>query len=268
MTIISGKFVLLTGGSRGLGPVIAEALAKRGAHIALAARSEEGLRVTSQSLSKYGIQTIIIPIDLSKAEQQQRLVSTVLDKFGSIDILINNAGLETEGAYLDLPWEAIRETVEVNLVAPMAITYQVLPHMLKQKSGHIVNIASIGAKSGIAFAATYCGTKAGLAEWTKGLRLELEGTGVHFSTIFPGYVTEVGMFAKFHMNPPAIVGSCSPSQVANAVVKAIEKEKLEILVNSGPNSLAAALSELSPSLGDWIVKQSGAVEFQRKKVGK
>jgi len=266
MTTILGKYVLLTGGSRGLGPVIAEALAKRGAHIALAARSEEGLRTTAQSLSKFGIETIIIPVDLSQPEQQQRLVSTVIERFGSIDILINNAGLETEGAYLDLPWEAIRETVEVNLIAPMAITYQVLPYMLKQKLGHIVNIASVGAKSGIAFAATYCGTKAGLAEWAKGLRLELEGTGIRFSTIFPGYVTDVGMFAKFHMTPPTIVGSCTPSQVADAVVKAIEKEKLEILVNSGSNSLAAAIGELSPELGDWIIKRSGAVDFQRKKV--
>jgi len=268
MTSLSGKYVLLTGGSRGIGPVMAEALAERGAHIALAARSEEGLRNTAKSLSKYGIQTIIVPIDLSQASQQHELVSIVLEKFGTIDILINNAGQETEGAYLELPWEAIQTTVDVNLIAPMALTYQVLPHMLKQKSGHIVNIASVGAKSGIAYAATYCGTKAGLAEWTRGLRLELEGTGIHFSTIFPGYVTEVGMFAKFHLTPPAIVGSCTPAQVAKAIVKAIEKEKLEVLVNSSPNLLVAAISELSPALGDWIVKKSGAVEFQRKKVGK
>lgn len=268
MTSLSGKHVLLTGGSRGLGPVIAEALAKRGAYIALAARSEEGLNNTAKSLNKYDIQTIVIPVDLSQPSQQHELVLRVLEKFTSIDILINNAGLETEGAYLDLSWEAIETTIDVNLIAPMALTYHVLPHMLKHKSGHIVNIASVGAKAGIAYAATYCGTKAGLAEWTKGLRLELEGTGIHFSTIFPGYVTEVGMFAKFHMTPPAIVGSCTPSQVADAVVRAIEKEKSEVIVNSSPNSLVAAIGELSSGLGDWIVKRSGAVDFQRRKVGK
>jgi short-subunit dehydrogenase len=268
MTTISGKRVLLTGGSRGLGPVIAEALACRGAHIALVARSEEGLNNTAKSLSKYGIQTVIIPADLSQPDQQHGLISKVLDKFGSIDILINNAGLETEGAYLDLPWEAIQQTVDVNLIAPMALTYEVLPHMVKRKSGHIVNIASVGAKSGGAYAATYCGTKAGLAEWAKGLRQELEAERIYFSTVFPGYVTDVGMFARFHMTPPALIGSCTPSQVANAVVRAIEKNKLEVLVNSSPNALVAAISELSPGLGDWIVKRVGAVDFQRRKVRK
>lgn len=268
MTSLLGKRVLLTGGSRGLGPVMAEALAARGAHIALAARSEEGLRETAESLSKYKVQTVILAVDLSQPDQRQRLIPTVLEKFGTIDILINNAGLETEGAYLELPWEAIQTTIDVNLIAPMALTYHVLPHMLKQKSGHIVNIASVGAKSGIAYAATYCGTKAGLAEWSKGMRLELEGTGVHFSTIFPGYVTEVGMFARFHVTPPPMIGSCTPSQVARAVVQAIEKNKLEVLVNSSPNLLVAAIGELSPALGDWIVKKAGAVDFQRRKVGK
>ena len=104
--------------------------------------------------------------------------------------------------------------------------------MLNQKQGHIVNIASVGAKSGAPYAATYCGTKAGLAEWTRGLRLELAGTGIHFSVIFPGYITEVGMFSRFNMKAPWMVGSCTPSQVARAVLKAIERERAEVIVNS------------------------------------
>ena len=183
MAQLSGKHVLLTGASRGVGPVIAEALARRGAHIALAARSEEGLRNVSKALSEFGVRTIVVPVDLAQAAQRQGLVSSVLEQFGSIDILID-------------------ETIEVNLVAPMALTYLVLPHMLRQKTGHIVNMASMGAKSGGPYGATYCGTKAGLAEWTRGLRLELADTGVHFSTIFPGYITQAGMFARFGMTPP------------------------------------------------------------------
>lgn len=269
MTSLSGKHVLLTGGSRGIGPVIAEALAERGAHIALAARSLDGMNNVVKSLGKYGTQTITVPVDLAQPAKQHELVSTVLEKFGGIDILINNAGLETEGAYTELPWDAIQKTIEVNLTAPMALTYQVLPHMLKQGHGHIVNIASIGAKCGIAYSATYCGTKAGLAEWTRGLRLELEGSGIHFSTIFPGYTTEVGMFAKFQIKAPPLIGSCTPSQVARAVIRAIEKNKVELVVNSSiPTRLLFVLSEISPSLGDWITRKSGAVDFQRRKVGK
>ena len=264
--ILKGLVVLLTGGSRGIGPIIAEALVKRGANIALAARSRSGLENVATGLG--GAKTLIIPVDLRESSQREELVSTVLKKFGTIDVLVNNAGLETEGAYAELPWQAIRETIEVNLIAPMALTRLVLPEMLKKKAGHIVNIASIAGKSGGPYAATYSGTKAGLAEWTRALRLELAGTGVRFSTIFPGYVREVGMFAKFGIKSPWIVGSCAPSQVAKAVVHAIEKGRLETIINSRPLRYAFVLNELSPTIGDWLMRFSGVVDFQRRKIGK
>lgn len=267
MTQIERKHVLLTGGSRGIGPVIAETLARRGAHIALAARSQEGLSQVANSLRRFNVQIMTVAVDLVRPDQRHHLVSTVLEKFGEIDILINNAGLETEGAYLSLPWEKIQETIEVNLIAPMELTYLVLPPMLEKKMGHIINLASMAAKCGGPYAATYDATKAGLAEWTQGLRLELANTGVHFSTIFPGYITDVGMFAKFGLTPPRSIGSCTPAQVANAVVKAIEQNTVEIIVNSTPPRLFFALKELSPSLADWLLFKFGTVDFQRRKVG-
>ena len=260
--------VLLTGASRGIGPIIAGALTKRGAKVVLAARSRSGLQNVATRLSEEGAEILIVPVDLGQLSQREDLIHTVLEKFGTIDVLVNNAGLETEGAYTELAWPAIRETIEVNLIAPMALTHLVLPEMLRKKSGHVVNIASIAAKSGAPFAATYSGTKAGLAEWTRALRLELAGTGVQFSTIFPGYVREVGMFAKFGVKSPWIVGSCAPIEVAKAVVHAIEKGRAEKIINSRPLRYAFALNELSPTMGDWLMRFSGAVDFQRRKVGK
>jgi short-subunit dehydrogenase len=96
----------------------------------------------------------------------------------------------------------------------------------------------------------------------------LAGTGIRFSTIFPGYVRELGMFAKFAVKSPLIIGSCSPNQVAKAVIKAIEEERLETIVNSSPLRYVFCLNDLSPSLGDWVMRISGANDFQRKKVGK
>jgi len=150
----------------------------------------------------------------------------------------------------------------------MALTHLVLPGMLKRREGHIVNIASIAAKSGAPYASTYSGTKAGLAEWTRALRLEMAGTGVRFSTILPGYVREVGMFARFGVKAPWIVGSCSPTEVAEAVVKAIERGKKETIVNSQPLRVVFTLNELSPALGDWLMRFSGAADFQRRKVAR
>jgi short-subunit dehydrogenase len=268
MEYFKGKIVLLTGASRGIGPVIAESLAKRGSHIALAARSASGLEEVAAKLNASGIKTLIVPVDLSQSSQRKKLFDDVINEFGRIDILINNAGLETEGAYTELSWKSIQETIDVNLSAPMELTHLVLPSMLERNSGHIVNIASIAAKSGGPYAATYSGTKAGLAEWTRALRLELHNTGIQFSTIFPGFVTEVGMFARFGMKPPGLVGSCSPSQVAEAVIRAIVKGKPEIIVNSMPLRYSYMLSEMSPALGDWLMRVSGVVDFQRRKVGK
>lgn len=268
MKRLQDMIVLLTGASRGIGPIIAKALAKRGATIALAARSRNGLQNVATSLSGTRAKTLTIPVDLGQSSQREELVNTVLREFGTIDVLVNNAGLETEGAFAELAWPAIQETVEVNLVAPMALTHLVLPEMLKKKSGHIVNIASIAAKSGAPYAATYSGTKAGLAEWARALRLELHVTGVHFSTIFPGYVREVGMFARFGVKSPWIVGSCAPLEVAKAVVHAIEKGRSETIINSQPLRYAFALNEVFPTAGDWLMRFSGLVDFQRRKVGK
>lgn len=265
---LSGKVVLLTGGSRGIGPIMAEAFANKGTIIALAARSETGLEEVARQLKNTNAKVRIFPVDLKESLQRERLIGSVLREMGSIDILVNNAGLETEGAFSELPWQSIQENIEVNLIAPIALTHLILPGMLKKKSGYIVNIASIAAKNGAPYAAIYSGTKAGLAEWTRALRLELAGTGIKFSTIFPGYVREVGMFAKFGVKSPRIIGSCSPWQVAKAVVKAIEKERLETIVNSRPLRYVFSLNDLSPSLGDWVMRISGANEFQCKKVGK
>jgi short-subunit dehydrogenase len=268
MEQLKGMVVLLTGGSRGIGPIVAESLAKRGANIALAARSESGLQDVARRLSELGTKAFLMPVDLRETSQREQLIAEVQRKLGRIDVLVNNAGLETEGAYAELSWASIRETIEVNLIAPMALTRLVLPKMLERNAGHIVNIASIAAKSGAPYAATYSGTKAGLAEWTRALRLELADTGIRFSTIFPGYVRKVGMFAKFGMQSPWIIGSCAPSQVAKAVVRAIEKGRAERIINSRPLRYSFILNELSPTIGDWLMRISGVVDFQRRKVGK
>jgi short-subunit dehydrogenase len=268
MEKLEGKKVLLTGGSRGIGPIIAEYLTAHGSIVAIAARSKSNLQEIATNLNNKGHSIEVFAVDLKDGSQREQLVTDVLNKFGTIDILINNAGLETEGGYTELPWTSIQENIEVNLIAPMALTHRILPIMLKNKAGHIVNIASIAAKSGAPYAAVYSGTKAGLAEWTRALRLELTGTGVTFSTIFPGYIREVGMFAKFGMSPPWIVGSCSPYQVATAVVTAIKKSRKEIIVNSNPLRYSFMINDLSPRLGDWLMQISGLADFQRRKVGK
>lgn len=267
MNDLKDKRVLLTGGSRGIGPFIARELARRGAHVALAARSAAQLEETAATLRPFGVAVAVLPVDLTDEGQRRELVAAALRVFGHVDVLVNNAGLEVEGPYVEQEWASVRQMVELNLVAPMHVTQLVLPHMLGRGSGHVVNLASTGAKSGAPYDATYCGTKAGLSEWTRALRLELHGTGVYFSTIYPGYVTGEGMFARFGLAPPRVVGSCTPDEVARAVARAVERREREVIVNSMPLRPALALAELFPEWRDGLMRRLGIVAFQRRKAG-
>lgn len=267
MTALAGKNVLLTGGSRGLGPHIAEHLARRGAHLALVARSASALEEVAGRLRALGVRAVPVAADLATAEGRQAAVEATLAALGEIDVLVNNAGLESEGAFLRLPWAELRATVEINLLAPLELAHLLLPGMVARGAGHVVNLSSLGGKAGTPYDAVYCGTKAALAHWARGLRLELAGTGVRLSTIYPGYVTGTGMFARFGMTAPWAVGSCTPEQVARAVVRAIEHGRDEQIVNSRPMRPVLALAELLPGVADPIMRRIGVVEFQRRKAG-
>jgi short-subunit dehydrogenase len=267
VTMLSGKNVLLTGGSRGMGPHIAEALARRGANLALVARSQNDLDQAAARLRTFGARVAAVAADLASETGRRHAVRTAADALGQIDILVNNAGLETEGAFLRVPWEELRATVEVNLLAPLELAHLVLPGMVERGSGVVVNLSSLGGKAGTPYDAVYCATKAALAHWAKGVRLELAGTGVRIATIYPGYVTETGMFARFGVKAPWLVGSCTPAQVVGAVLRAIERECNEQIVNSQPMRPMLALAELFPGLVDPLMRRMGVVDFQRRKVG-
>jgi len=263
---LNNRTTLITGASGGLGEYIAREIARRGGNLILTARSVERLQQVAASLKTFGVQVTAIPADISVERGREELIDSAIRECGRIDVLVNNAGVEHVGQFTEQPWPAVRQMLDVNLAAPMHLTQLVLPQMLERRDGHVVNISSIGGKSGAPYDAVYCGTKAGVAEWARGLRLELADSGVTFSTIVPGFVTEVGMFSRFGIRPLKTIGSCKPAQVARAVADAVERESLEVIVNSMPLRPGFALAELFPRLGDWLMHRLGVVEFQRRKV--
>ncbi len=264
MKYLKGKNALITGGSRGLGPVVANFLAREGVNIALTARTEESLNRVAENLSANNIKTGVYAGDISNDDFKKQLLKKVRKDFGCIDILINNAGIEWVCAYTDLSNEEISQMLTTNLAAPMLLTRMALPAMIEQKSGHIVNMSSLGGKKGSPFSATYAATKAGLIQWTSGIRAELRGTGVSASVICPGFVSEAGMFAEYNKKAPKIVGETTPEKVAKAVVKAIKKDISEIVVNSGPVWPMLLLEAIHPQLVDWVLRNTGVHEFYRK----
>jgi short-subunit dehydrogenase len=264
---LRNSVALLTGASRGIGPHIARALAQEGASVALAARSLPGLAAVAANLRSSGARVAVLDADVGRPEVCASLVARAEQALGPVDVLVNNAGVETEGAFLSLDPEAIIGTVAINLTGAILLARQALPGMLARRRGHVVNVASLGGKKGAPFDGVYCATKAGLIEWTSALRSELEGTGVSFSAICPGYVTGEGMFAKFGVLAPRTIGSCTPEQVAVAVVDAIRRDLPEVIVNSMPVRPLLALNALSPRLGRWLLEVMGITAFQRRKVG-
>lgn len=266
MDRLRGTVALVTGASRGIGPHIARALATEGAGVALCARDQAALEAVARQMRGDGARVVALAVDLLRGEERTALVRRVEEELGPIDLLVNDAGTESEGAFASQALATISQTIELNLAASMHLARLVLTGMLARGRGHLVNIASLGGKKGAPYAAVYCATKAGLIEWTGALRWELAGTGVSASVVCPGYVTGEGMFARFGVPPPARLGSCTPDEVADAVVRAIRKDLPEVIVNSLPVRPFLALGALSPRLGEWIFERIGIPEFQRAKI--
>ncbi len=221
MKDLKGKNAVLTGGSRGIGPYIARALASEGVNLVIAARTADKLESVAGELTKLGTRVIAIPTDIADESQRAVLLKRAAAELGQIDILVNNAGVVHYAWFSEQEKTDIVETIELNLMAPLFLTREVLPDMLERGTGHIVNISSLAGKKGIPYEAAYAASKAGLIEWSNALRLELEGTGVDVSVVCPVYVSKVGMFAVHGLPAPRLAGSVTPERVANAVIQTI-----------------------------------------------
>jgi short-subunit dehydrogenase len=264
MKTIRGAHALLTGGSRGLGPYIARALAGEGANLTLTARSADSLREVAEELAGTGTRVHSIAADVCDDGARRKLVEEAESTLGPIDILINNAGVELIVPYTDLPPDRIEAMLRTNLVAPLILSRLVLEGMIARGRGHVVMMSSLGGKKGSPYSATYAATKAGLIAWTSGLRIELQGTGVSASVICPGFVSEAGMFAEQTQQAPRVLGTSTPEAVARAVLRAIQRDVGEIIVNPGPVRLGLVFEHLSPGFTRWVLEKAGVYDYYRR----
>jgi short-subunit dehydrogenase len=260
------RTALITGCSRGIGPYIARRLAGEGVHVAVTARTAAPLDALAARLVRdHGVTAVSLTADLRDPPQRVELVDRAVAALGRIDILVNNAGVEHAGAFAALPAAAIDDVIHVNVLAPLHLARLVLPAMLERGRGHIVSVASLAGKKAVAYDAAYGGSKAALIEWTSALRAELWETGVRASVVCPGYVTGAGMFARFALRAPRLVGSCRPDDVADGVVRALRGDRPEVLVNSMPVRPFLALYAVAPRLFDVLPRVTGLTRFQQRK---
>ena len=183
------KVAIVTGGSRGIGRAIVETLARKGIKvIANYNQSEEKAKQLQENLEKENIHIDIIKADVSKREEVKNMVDMVIKKYGKIDVLINNAGISQEKLFQDITDEDWEHVTKVNLYSAFCATQEVLPYMLSQKSGCIINISSIYGIIGGSCAVAYSATKAGMDGMTKALAKELGPSNIRVNSIAPGCI--------------------------------------------------------------------------------
>ena len=255
---LRGAVALITGASRGIGPLLAEALARRGTHLVLAARNAAELAQVAERLAGLGVRVLAVPTDVADSAQRAALVRRAEAELGPIDVLVNNAGLEQLCFFETLSEADIARYTEVNLTAPMQLTRLVLPGMLARQRGHVVNIASVAGFGAAAFGETYGATKAGLVGFTRSLRasLKTQGSAVSASAVCPGFISQAGMFADIQaahgVKAPWILGTCTPEAVARALMRVIDRDEPERFVGERPLRFFFSVGLLLPRLMEGL----------------
>lgn len=185
---LEGKVAIVTGGSKGIGKATAIDLVKEGAHVVICARTENDLNQTEKELKKYHDMIIALRADVSKLSDVKKVVSRTLNKFGRIDILVNNAGILIVKQLAKMNDKELEETLDINLKGAFYFAREVLPQMIKQRSGVIINVSSGAGKHGFSYLSAYCATKFGMIGMTESLADELSEHKIRVYSVCPGTV--------------------------------------------------------------------------------
>jgi short-subunit dehydrogenase len=261
----SGKTALITGGSRGLGLLIARELVRRGTKVAILARDADELSRGEADLRRRGGEVLAIPCDVTDPRQVEGAVSKTRERFGAIHVLINNAGWIAVGPMNTLTVEDYRHSLDVHFWASLYTTLAVLPEMRARKEGRIVNISSIGGKISVPHLLAYSTGKFALAGFSEGLRSEGLRDNVYVTTVYPGLMrtgsprnatfkgkhrAEYTWFSISAALPP---GSINGERAAQQVVRACEHGNAELII-SVPAKLAIKFHQLFPSVSAAILE--------------
>ena len=229
MVELKDKVVIVTGASSGIGAGLAKLLSAAGARVAMVARRQEKLAEVSCTCA---CETLIIRADITSQRDREMIVAETLKKWGRIDVLINNAGLGSYDDFMDLTEADWRTIFEINLFAPVFLTQLVLATMKKQKSGIIVNVASIaGLFAHMEKVSAYVGSKHALVGFCRGLQKDLPDSGISVYAVCPGF-TDTELFDSSPLLEPIVSKSRkhmeSPETVARGIIDQLDSDKLII----------------------------------------
>ncbi len=261
---LNGKTVLITGGSRGLGLVMARELIRKGAHLAICGRDETGLERARKELVDRGADVLAIPCDVTDREQVNQMVEAVRSRFGQIDVLINNAGAIAVDPMETMTIEDYEAAMKIHFWAPLYTTLALLPEMRQRHEGRIVNISSIGGKVSPPHLLPYSASKFALTGFSEGLRAELASYGIVVTTICPGLIRtgspynavfksqHRAEYTWFSLSDSLPIISMSAERAARQIIAACQYGDGEVVL-SMTAQIAAKFHDLFPGLTATIL---------------
>jgi short-subunit dehydrogenase len=249
---LDGRSVLLTGATGGIGQAIARAIAAQGARPILTGRRAEVLEPLASETGGRAI-----ACDLASSAEVERLLGEV----GNVEVLIANAALPATGVLSSFTPEEIDRALAVNLRAPIVLARALSAGMAARGHGHLVFISSLSGKAASPRGSIYAATKYGLRGFALGLREDLRDSGVGVSTVFPGFISDAGMFHESGAKLPGYVAMKTPEDVAAAVLRAIERNRSEVDVAPLPLRVGTALAGLAPELSGRLQRRLGALDI-------
>lgn len=264
MNYFDTKIVWITGASSGIGAEMAIQAAEHGAKVILSARNSAALELVKKEM-KNPEEHFCLPLDLEHSENFEELAKSIIDKYGRIDILINNGGLSQRSTVAETPLEIDRKIMEINYFGNIALTKAVLPYMIQQKSGHIVVISSIAGKFGFFLRSAYSASKHALFGFYESLLLEQEENNVFVTIACPGKInTNISLNAlNGEGNSHGVMDhnqetGMSAEECVKQLFAAVSKKKKEVLIGN-KEIMAVKVKRFFPNLFWKIIKKQSAI---------
>src|SRR6516162_7201812 len=261
-----GRTALVTGASRGIGPLIAAQIAREGGHVVLTGRSATDLKAVAAELAAAGADLSFIPADLTEPGAAETLVQAIERQRGGIDLLVNNAGGDPLREFHAMTIQENLRTLQINLIAPLALSHAVLPGMLRRGRGHIVNISAMAGRVSFPFTEVYAAAKDGLIGFTRVLRADYHARGVSASVVILGAIRGAGQGQRMlDESGTRASGFMAPAEsVPRAVMKAVKKDRAELVIMPGPGRLLRAVMDYFPALGPRVNRAAGATTTMQR----
>lgn len=261
MNNFKDKVIWITGASSGIGEALAMLLAKNEARLILSARREDELKRVAKECRLADLDLLILPFDLSDTSNASALMAQIINKFGRIDMLVNNGGYSQRSEAMETSIEIDRQLMEVNYFSYINLTKAALPYMKRQKSGQIIVISSIAGKFGFYLRSSYSAAKHALHGFFDSLRLETEHHGIKTLIVCPGKIdTNVSRNAvtalgdKHNQHDPSHQNSMSAEECAQQIIKGILQGKEEIYVG-GKEILMVKIKRFFPRLFARLIRK-------------